>query len=269
LAACDVSPDSTSLVTAPRTGEAARASVTRSRAAIQPVRFASPPGRVLTQSAAAVMTLEGESCGASEPISLPLDEAIDIPGSTTETNDAAKTYCADPSDETSANDQTFELVLPADCTLSLSLETSEGFEGAFELQTGCRAKGDQLGCVNGTNGTSLVRAMGAGTYYVVVDGVNSTAGDFTLHATCATPVCGDGVRNSATEACDGGADPIDGDGCTDASAEGGCEIESVPAADTCAEVTAIPLTLSSSAVMPAGSMPSRTWARSPRPCNPG
>lgn len=253
VVACDVGAPVALSATSDRTDAPAEADAGR---AFQhaPVRFAEPPRRALTSERADLATMEGGTCSAASSDHLLLDVPLDLPGSTLATNDAAKTYCADPSDATSAPDQTFELLLADDCTLTMWLETTTvGFEGAFELQTGCATKGDQLACVNGTNETSLLRAMTAGTYYVVVDGMNGTSGDFILHATCATPVCGDRVRNPATEACDGGLTPVAGDGCGDAGTGTECQGESTPAADTCNLTTPVALVMSTTTVFPEAS----------------
>lgn len=222
---------------------------------LAPVRLALPPGLALEPSRE-LRTLEGGgTCPTVSQITIGIDEPVDIVGSTIGASDTSKTFCADPSEETTAPDQMFEIVLPSDCTLTMSLESGEGFEGAFELQTGCAVKGEQLACVNGSNAEDLRLGLSAGTYYLIVDGANGTSGDFTVHATCAAPVCGDGVRNAATEACDGGPNATPGDGCIDAGLEGECQIESVAAADTCAETTPIFLGVGPAAVMPSAGAP--------------
>lgn len=224
---------------------------------LAPPRFAVPPAMV-PHASDAMRTLEGESCASEGEVTLPLDQTIDIVGSTTGANDNAKTFCADPNETTTAPDRIYQLLVPDDCTLSVTLEASEGFDGAFELQTGCVPSGDQLACVNGLNAPSLLRAVSAGTYYLVVDGMNGTSGDFVVHATCATPACGDGIRNPATEACDGGPGATPGDGCIDAGELDECQIESVSAADSCVDTMPHELAPSTTTMLPTVGAPYNT-----------
>lgn len=224
--------------------------------ALQPSRFVAPPK--LVGAGGPAPALESTTCEPVSSVTLELDEPFDIVGSTRGAHDTHKTYCADPSDATSAPDRVMTIEIPEDCTLTVTMESSEGFDGAFQLQTGCADKGAQLGCINGQYGSTLLRGVAAGTYYLVVDGMNGTSGDFTLHATCAAPLCGDGALNAATEACDGGLDPLLGDGCTDAGEENGCEIESVGAADTCAATSPFEVAISSPATLPSGVVPYTT-----------
>jgi cysteine-rich repeat protein len=72
-------------------------------------------------------------------------------------------------------------------------------------------------CFNGNpnGGDGLALNLEAGTYFVIVQG---DPGDHTLSVECATPDCGDGVRNDGEECDDGNT--ADDDGCDSA-----CTIE--------------------------------------------
>jgi hypothetical protein len=251
----DATDDTTSFVAAPDADAPAISKSIDLRSiapSAMPPRLAVPPAQQLVQ------TMDGDLCSSLTAPILRLDAALDITGTTSGQSSNWVTYCADTQDAPAA-DATIALVIPEACTLTLSLDSEAPFEGAFELRSACDSAGAQMGCINGTNDTELRLGLTAGTYYVVVDGMNGTSGDFTLHASCATPVCGDGVRNPDTEQCDGGMTPISGDGCVDAGQESECQFALTDAADTCEDITeAITLNPNSVTVFPQSGEPFNT-----------
>lgn len=194
-------------------------------------------------------------CNAIDSLSLDLDVAVDVKGDTTNASDNAPTSCFDPGNAVPAPDRAYEIVVPEDCTLVASLETDGGFRGILDLRSGCSGKAGEIACADGNTASSIRRGVTAGTYYLVVDGLEGSSGQFLLHAKCATPVCGDGVVNPATETCDNGAQPSFKDGCIDPGKPGECRVESPVAATVCADTVPIEVAPQSVTLMPSSGVP--------------
>lgn len=139
-------------------------------------------------------------------------------------------------------DVVYELRTAQYCSFHLDLETTPPFEGAVSLRAKtCAAEAGGDECLHGAMNTVFRKDLAPGTHWVIVDGDQGTAGEFTLTLRCDAPTCGDGIQNLG-EDCDPGV-PVPGDGCTDPAPVTGCKFEAAPAADTCAAamVTPIPI----------------------------
>lgn len=190
------------------------------------------------------------------PVTLNLGESTTLAGSTTHAHDDFKTFCADSDGSTAAPDVVYQLGLPSECTLSITLTTAGAFQGAFQLRQTCDAGSGA--CVNPLlSGPTLKQAVPSGFYSLVVDGVNRTSGDFTLDIACAPPACGDGVVN-AGEQCDGGPGVKPADGCGDPGTPAACQIEAATASDTCAGVVPVNVSPGASLLLPAAPPPYNT-----------
>jgi hypothetical protein len=129
-------------------------------------------------------------------------------------------------------DAVYRLDLAEPCSLSIGL-ADVGFDGAFSLRRGsCE---NEVGCFdrNSDDEHTALHAE-AGTWWIVVQGVSQSAGDYVLDVACSVPVCGDGVENPG-EQCDP-AVPTPHDGCGDPGTGSECRFVSAIAADTCDDV---------------------------------
>jgi hypothetical protein len=191
------------------------------------------------------------------PVTLNQGAATTITGTTVGAHDDLKTLCADTDASTSAPDVVYQLGLPSPCTLSVTLHEQGAFQGAFSFRPSCSSlAGD---CVNPlVSGPTLVEATQPGFYSIVVDGVNKTAGDFTLDVACAVPACGDGVVNAPSEACDGGPGVHPNDGCGDPGTPNACQVEATNAADGCSDVVPVNVSLGAPLRLPANPPPYNT-----------
>jgi hypothetical protein len=134
--------------------------------------------------------------------------SINIDGTTTGANNDYTSFCGDtPTSPKHAPDVVYELTLPKDGTLKLSLAEANGsaLEPALYVQTTC---GTDFTCQDQRPVTTDL-AVTAGVYEVIVDGVNGTSGDFTLGISYDLAKCGDGVINPG-EDCDPGPTPVAG-----------------------------------------------------------
>jgi len=183
---------------------------------------------------------------------LGLDKTVTLEGTTVGAMDDYKEFCADIDATTSAPDVVYQVVLPNTCTFAVNFD-DQGFNGAVAIRTVCDTRNTGADtCVNlAPDGETIKKELAAGTYFIVVDGgAKDAAGAFALTLSCTTPVCGDGVVNSAEEQCDPGpANP--NDSCGDPGQANGCKILSAPFADTCADITTpIPVTTATPVFVP-------------------
>lgn len=162
---------------------------------------------------------------------------VSISGTTVGAKSDYVTFCADTTEPAGVSpDVVFSFTVAAECSFSGAL-TDLGFDGALSLRKDVcndRVPGDQ--CLNAATGMGdeLVRSsLGAGTYFIVVDGASAAdSGNFTLTASCPAASCGDGVLNPGEECDPGAATP--NDGCIDPGAAGECNFEpGNPALETC------------------------------------
>lgn len=126
-------------------------------------------------------------------------------GTTAGATDDYTTFCGDTDVGMNAGDVVFELTTSAAGTLRLELDDADGFDGVVSIRRdACESRVANDECVNfATDGEDYETDLAAGTYWVVVDGANSTSGAFSLKMSLAAPTCGDGVVNeSAGEECD-------------------------------------------------------------------
>jgi len=149
----------------------------------------------------------GDTCPGAA-VSLDVGASAFLVGSTTNATDDYTTFCGDTTTTPDGKDVVYAVTLNVGGYLQVDLDDHTGvaeFDGALSLRKQCdtRAGGDQ--CSNfGTANESLQADLAAGTYWVVVDGVNGASGNFGLTMNLTAPVCGDGIvnKNSAGEACD-------------------------------------------------------------------
>lgn len=163
-------------------------------------------------------TLVGEASDALAPVNdlcpgttsvLDLGQSITLTDSTIGATDDYTSFCADATTAADTPDVVFAFTLLQAGVLTLHLDDHLGanqFNGAFSIRkVSCTGENAKDECANrGPTDETTNTDLAAGTYYVIVDGVNQASGDFTLQASLAAPVCGDGIvsSNSATEQCD-------------------------------------------------------------------
>jgi len=170
-----------------------------------------------------------DDCETASGIDVAAGEEISVQGTLAGAADDVQTFCADDGTPKNivATDVVYELTLADPCTLSLSLEGSAGMNAVLSARPDCMVDDK---CANGSTGgteTMLFHAD-AGTLFVIVSDLNSTGATFQLTVGCATPECGDFVKDTG-EDCDDG-NTADGDGC-----DAGCFYEPTnPEIDNCA-----------------------------------
>lgn len=149
-----------------------------------------------------------------------------ISGSTVGLANNYYSYCG--SGTVSGADAVYALTAADSGTLTVNLQSSGGLNGVIYAQQTCG--GTSFVCADeGSGAESFKFAVQEGSvYYVMVDGRDATAGNYTLTASLQAGVCGDGVVNAPLEDCDLG-DTSPGDGC-DAT----CQFEEpADTSDTC------------------------------------
>ncbi len=164
------------------------------------------PGAVVTVSPGDAMLLEGSTAGLADDL-----EVFCAPGS------------ASP-------DAVYQLTLPSACSFSMNVTGVNGFEPALAVrlqQCGAELAGDLCEPTS----KPIIQHLEPMTFWVIVDGLESASGDYTVELACGTPTCGDGVLNPG-EACDFGPD-VPGDTCTAT-----CEVDDTDAADVCSALGA-------------------------------
>jgi hypothetical protein len=181
--------------------------------------------------------------------SVAVGDTVTFLGTTLGAADDFKTFCADADATTSAPDVVYQVDFASECTMTLALQQGPGFEAALGFRSICTTDAD---CTAGTPlaGPTLTKAVPAGTYSIVVDGVLGTSGSFVLDVTCDAPQCGDSVVNAGEE-CDGGPGATPSDGCGDPGAADACKIQQTVAADTCASVVPVSVGANSHLLLPA------------------
>lgn len=166
-----------------------------------------------------------EDCESAQPLSLAPGDELTVPFTITRmTGNEIESGCDDTDPETpdATADLVYELTLTGAC--SLFAATSGAVDSEIILRSDC---GVEQFCFNANpnGGDGLALDFAAGTYFVIVQG---DPGDHTLSLECATPSCGDGVHNEATEECDDGNVAND-DGC-----DSNCQIEDAdPSIEDC------------------------------------
>jgi hypothetical protein len=126
-------------------------------------------------------------------------------GTTTGATDDYTTFCGDTVAGMDAGDVVFQVTTSAPGTFRTVLDDVGAFDGVVSIRRDtCEARLPNDECVNfATDGEDYDTDLPAGTYWVVVDGANATAGEFTLEMSLAAAACGDGVVNASTgEECD-------------------------------------------------------------------
>lgn len=162
-----------------------------------------------------------------EKLTLSIGTSATVSGTLENATDDYQTFCADVSPEPTAADVVYELDVPAPATVTLECNAS-GFVPAMSLrkqQCTTEVGGDMCLQLGTTDLTTKV-ALEAGTYWIVIDTRYGSSGTFSLAATYATPMCGDGVVN-AGEQCDPLV-PTAGDGCIDPGTANGCHFGEAP-----------------------------------------
>ena len=150
-------------------------------------------------------TVEATDTCPGAAVALAPGETVVGVGSTTAATDDYTTFCGDTTPEMDAGDVVFQVTTSAPGTFHAVLDDAGTFDGVLSIRRdGCEARIANDECVNfATNGEDYKTDLGAGTYWVVVDGATGTSGDFSLEMSLAQPACGDGVVNaSAGEECD-------------------------------------------------------------------
>jgi len=144
----------------------------------------------------------------------------------------------------SGRDAFFKITAPTSGILKARVRDAT-FDASIGVQGGaCALSGAMMACVDGFPGKLpeqvLVAVESGKDYWVVVDmpSTETAGGRFTLEASIAPTICGDGIAGG-TEQCDDGNTKA-GDGC-DAT----CKLEAITGADDC---PGVPLTLSGSGV---------------------
>jgi len=169
---------------------------------------------------------------------LNLDQSVSLDGTTVGATDDYQEFCVLAA--SAAPDVVYQVKIDQACSFFLDFTENGSFDGLVEIRgTTCGTESNGDLCINlGTSNETFKTELAAGTYSIIVDGATTDAtGDFTLNLTCATPMCGDGILNSAEEQCDPGpANP--NDSCGDPGQVDGCKIQSVKGADTCADINA-------------------------------
>ncbi|MEJ7734715.1 MAG: hypothetical protein WKG00_36665 [Polyangiaceae bacterium] len=149
--------------------------------------------------------VEGTDTCPGASVTLAPGEAVKGGGTTTGAIDDYTTFCGDTQAGMDAGDVVFQVTTSAPGTFRAVLDDVGAFDGVVSIRRDtCEARAPNDECVNlGTDGEDYTTDLAAGTYWVVVDGANATAGDFTLDMSLAAAVCGDGVVNESTgEECD-------------------------------------------------------------------
>ena len=175
-----------------------------------------------------------DTCDEPGQIQVGQDEQVFAAGTMEGANDDYRTFCADSEmqPDLSYPEVVYTLTVAEACTARLALEGQSGFNGVLSLRLGGCADADfeDEYCVNAVpSGVEFLDLhLAAGTYHVLVSDAGDGVADFTLGVACATPTCGDSVKNPGEECDDGNNEP--GDGC-----DPNCVYEpNDPTIDTCA-----------------------------------
>jgi hypothetical protein len=171
-----------------------------------------------------------DACPAT-PYPLAVGSRVQFTGTTVGATDDFTSFCGDTTTTADTPDLVYAFTLPTEGTLKIDVTSqTTGYRPAVYVRTDCAA---DLFCFDaGANGQVVAGDFQAGTYFVVVDGVFTSSGQFQLTATFNAPVCGDGVVNSG-EQCDVGAGAPN-DGCGDPGTTTECQFENpTAAADQC------------------------------------
>ncbi len=157
-----------------------------------------------------------DECAGAIGIQLMADGVpAELDGSTATATDGHAPPCLD---RTGSADVIFALELTEDCSLLIEVAPLDpAYDPAFTLQSACDGFTVTDYCLNNNAAApeTLAAGLGAGSYFLVVDGAQGSVGQFHLTVVCAPPACGDGLLNSsAGEECDDG-NTVGDDGCSD------------------------------------------------------
>ncbi len=178
-----------------------------------------------------------------DPYTLAFGSSFDFQGSTLGATDDYVS-CFGQAD---GRDVVFAFTLAEAGSLRITLQDGPGFNANLVIRSDCATAPGEL-CVPAAvygDVKGLARQFDAGTYYVIVDSLAGTAGDFELHVDFAAATCGDAILNPGEE-CDVGPG-ITSDGCGNPGAANECEITSPsPGTDQCpGQTTPVPPGVSS------------------------
>ena len=172
-------------------------------------------------------TFSNDTCAGAEAITLDLDglATAGISGTTVGATDDYTGWCSDAGGPA----RVYELTLVQDGVLSLAVSGSNGLVPTMTIRNADCAQGDGWDyCINTSfwDGRLPMQAFAAGTYWIIIDSEDGTAGEYHLSAQLTADSCGDGVI-SGSEQCDD-TNAAEGDGCS------ACQFEAAPASlDQC------------------------------------
>ncbi len=172
-------------------------------------------------------TFSNDACAGAEAITLDLvnSPTAVISGTTVGASDDYTGWCSDPG----GPDRVYELTLVQDGVLSLAVSGSNGLVPTMTIRNADCEQGDWWDyCLDTSqwDGRLPTQAFAAGTYWIIIDSEDGTAGDYNFSARLNGHSCSDGII-SGTEQCDD-TNEASGDGCFD------CQFESAPASlDQC------------------------------------
>lgn len=171
-----------------------------------------------------------DACPAT-PYPLSVGSTVRFTGTTVGATDNFNSFCGDATTTADTPDVVYAFTLPQEGTLKINVTSqTTGYRPAVYVRSDCAT--DQFCFDSGANAQVVAGDFPAGTYFVIVDGVFTSSGQFQLTASFDAPLCGDGVVNDG-EQCDVGAGAPN-DGCSDPGTATECLFENPNvAADQC------------------------------------
>ena len=132
------------------------------------------------------------ACNAPIPLSVGLNTASAVTGDTTPQANNSQSSCGGAQ----SPDKVYSLTPTQDLTLTATVTGQQGYTPVLYIQTTCSDQTSELACVaaqrngggNPPTGTLTAQLTAGTTYFLWVDGLQGTAGNFTLSVSGSTPI---------------------------------------------------------------------------------